>query len=369
MTLAVWIITIATFAVFVSRRKKVPVNNDTLTEGKYVGTEYVYKSFFLTFLLWVIYSLIFGCRAGFVDTSTYKLMAESIGSNFANLNNPEIAVVERGFNIWMILCNKFSNGNSQVFIFLTTAITLACAFNFIYRNSYDVTISIFFFIAFFSFTYINAIRQAIVAVIFAMLYDRFKDRRIIMIAAFLGLSFIHESALLLIPMYFCINGKFFNWRVKILFTVALFSIIGYSQIERLLAFFISEDYMETLSTMTKGTGILRMLINSIPFVLVLIQNRKKKLDGEEAGFGNIILIDMAINICSLKSTYFARMAIYFSIFIVAFYPRIINKVFGKSYRVLAYSLFVVFYVAFYIYQAYIYASYGYLNEFHLVPLW
>lgn len=370
MALAGWIIFIALFSVIISRGTKVALNNNNTLYGKEnIETEYVYKGLFLVFVLWAVYSFLFGCREGFVDTYTYKLMAERIGSDFANMQDEELAIVEQGFNAWMILCNKISGNNTQVFIFLTTAITFACGFIFIYKNSDDVPVSIFLFITLFSFTFVNGIRQALVAVIFALFYDKWKNRTVLMILVCVLLSLFHESALLLIPLYLCINGKFFNWKIKILFAFALFSIVGYSQIEKLLDIFIAEDYTETLSLMTTGASILRVLINSIPFVLVLIKYGTQGIDDEDdAKFCNIILIDMAINICSLKSTYFARMAIYFSIFVVAFYPRLINKAFNKKNRVLAYIFFIVLYSAFYIYQAYTFESYGYLREFHLVPL-
>ena len=86
--------------------------------------------------------------------------------------------------------------------------------------------------------------------------------------------------------------------------------------------------METLSTVDDGAGILRILINSLPCILMLIS--KKVADNKETQFDemdNILLLDFAANFCSDSSTYFARMSIYFGLFICAYYPTIIKRVF------------------------------------------
>ena len=81
---------------------------------------------------------------------------------------------------------------------------------------------------------------------------------------------------------------------------------------------------------------------------------------------NLLLIDFVVNLCSIRSTYFARMSIYFGLFLCAYYPAILKKVFSKNSQGLAVALFTIFYTIFYFYQAYTFEQYGYLREFNLI---
>lgn len=363
MTLVIWIFAITVLAMLISRGVGPLSTNNYFRERK--GSEHINRGFFVLFSAWIAYSILFGCRQGFVDTSTYKSMAERIGADFINLFNNEVAIVEPGFNFWMILCNKISGNNSQFFIFFTTVLTLAGVFVYFYKNSSDSVFSVFFFITMFSFTYINGIRQTLVAVLFTLLYNKWKERPAIMILICIFLTLFHESALLLIPLYLGIRGKFLNWKIKLLFLFALVCVISGGQIQQLLDMFLSDSYMDSLNIITNGTGVLRVIINAIPFVLVLLQRHIHKSAGNTDEIYNIFMIDMAINVCSLNSAYFARMSIYFSLFVANYYPYIIHKVFNRNSQRIAYFLFVAFYSAFYLYQARVFENYGYLREFYL----
>ncbi|MDE6469728.1 MAG: EpsG family protein [Eubacterium sp.] len=369
MVISLWIIGIAFVALMVSRVIKFTNGSNVIEINQNNETEKIYKGLLLILILWVVYSVVLGCRYGFVDTLTYRLMAQRIGDDFANVNDENLAIVEKGFNLWMVFCNRISNNNVQMFIFLTTTITFALAFIYIYKNSDDPVFSVYLFTALYLFTYINGIRQSFVTVIFALVFSKWKNKPVILLIACIILSFFHNSALMLIPICFCISGSFFNWKIKILYFFSLFCLVGYNQIQKLLDMIISEDYSETLNLMTTGTGIARVLVYSIPFALVMLRAKYHNVEMEDNDFNNIILIDMAINVCSLKSTYFARLSIYFTIFIVTYFPKLIDKTFDKKYRTLAKVFFILFYLAFFVYQSYTFESYGYMKGLYLVPLW
>ena len=144
-------------------------------------------------------------------------------------------------------------------------------------------------------------------------------------------------------------------------------VVGGARVQQILSTVLNERYSETLNVMTSGTGIMRVLVNLVPAALALIQYKVCGIrDKRDAQIANIFLIDAAINICSLNSSYFARMSIYFALFIAAYYPRVIHKTFNTRSQVIAYTFFIAFYTLFYLYQAYTFASYGYMREFHLV---
>lgn len=365
MTLVYYILGITIFALFISKTtNSVPVKNQTIALNN--SSINIKKTAFIFVVLWIIFSILMGFREGFVDTSTYKLMVNRIGEDFSNLNNPTSQKIEVGFNIWMILCNIVSNSNDQFFIFITTAITLAIAFLYLYKDSIDRVFSIFIFITLYSFTFINGIRQALVAVILSLAYQKYKNRALIMIFICVLLSIFHSSVLLFIPIYFCIQGSFFNRKMKVFFVFALLCVLAPGSVNWLLDSILSDKYMETLSSVDYGAGIIRIIINSLPCIFMLLA--RKFANNKETQFDemdNILLLDFAVNFCSVSSTYFARMSIYFGLFVCAYYPTVIKRVFQKRSQGLAIFIFTAFYSAFYLYQAFTFENYGYLREFYL----
>lgn len=318
------------------------------------------------FVIWMIFSFLMGCRFGFVDTATYKLMLRRIGTDFSNLLNPAVAKIEVGFNIWMILCNIVSKSNEQFFVFITTAVTLAFVFIYLYQESMNGGLSIFLFITLYSFTFINGIRQSFVASIFALSYHKYKDRPAIMVFICALLSLFHNSMLLLIPLYLCSRGKFFNWKIKALFCFSVLCVTAPGTIDWILNSILSNRYIDSLAVANYGAGGIRILVNSLPaFLMLLARKITEKRIKQNDTMDNILFIDFLINLCSIRSTYFARMSIYFGLFLCSYYPSILKKIFNRNSQKYAIMLVVLFYSIFYLYQASAFERYGYLREFYL----
>lgn len=364
MTLVYYIFGTALFAVIVSRGSNIVSVNNNLDGCDSAG--HVKRNAFLFVVFWVIFSFLMGFRYNFVDTSTYKMMCRRIGTDFANLSDPSVAKIEVGFNIWMILCNIISKSNEQFFVFVTTAVTLAFVFIYLYRESTDGGLSVFLFITLYSFVFMNGIRQALTASLFTLAYQKYKDRPVIMVSLCVLLSVFHNSMLLMIPLYLCSRGRFLNWKMKVFLCFAVACVIAPGSVDWIFNRFLSDRYIESLAEATRGAGGMRILINSIPVVLMLIARKITSRNNiQNDDMDNLLLIDFAVNICSLRSTYFARMSIYFGLFLCAYYPAVLKKVFSKNSQGVAAALFVAFYSIFYLYQAKAYDGYGYLREFYL----
>mgnify|MGYP003290091087 CR=1 FL=1 len=364
MTLVYYILGSALLAFIISRGASFLSTENNIDNFEH--TMYVKRSIFLFVIFWIIFSVLMGFRFGFVDTSTYKMMSERIGADFANLKDPSVGEIEIGFNIWMILCNIASNSNEQFFVFVTTSITLALVFSYLYKESTDGGFSILLFVTLYSFTFMNGIRQALAASFFALAYQKYKERPIIMVFICVLLSVFHNSMLLLIPLYLCSQGKFFNLKMKILFCFAVLCVIAPESIDGILNRILSERYMESLSAMDYGTGMMRIVINSLPVILMLLARRITRGKGvQNDDMDNLLVIDFLVNLCSIRSTYFARMSIYLGLFLCAYYPSILKKIFTKNSQRMLSILFTGFYMIFYFYQAHTFERYGYLREFYL----
>lgn len=323
----------------------------------------------LYYIIFICFSLIFfaGCRKGFVDTSTYKKMCESVGTTFSNAFNGTLPT-EKGFNLLMIISNNLIN-NSQFFIFISTCITFCLIFYKIYTTSIDKSYSAMLFLFLCFYTFINGIRQAIVASIFFCFFDKYKDNNRILIISCLLLSFIHLSALFLIPLVICSQGEVFNKKIKILYLIVIVSILSPNIVVNIVNMMGNERYMDSLNIATKGVNIFRIFVNSVPLLMSLFYIKYikniKKLNIEEKRMVNILLIDFSIYILSINSVYFARIEMYFSLFGLIYMPYLLKKIFdSKSYLLIRY-ISILFYSIYFFYQTYTFYNYGYLKDFYL----
>ena len=317
---------------------------------------------FVTCLVLIVLA---GCRVGFVDTSTYCNMATRLGTDYANAFN-SVVPTEVGFNLFVVFLNNLCNDN-QFFIFVTTALTLSLVFYKIYKSSPDKSFSVLLFLFLYFYTYINGIRQSIAAAIIFCLYDRIKNNNFKMVFLCIILSLIHSSALLMIPMLYVVRGNVFNNKIKLLMCLALCAIFVPSITNRLFELVLNDKYLMTLDVVEKGTSAIRIIVNSVPCVLGLwfYYNKKDKLENEEVKMLNLILVDFAIVIFSISSTYFARMSIYTSIFSIIYMPYLIRKIFRKNSYLAARYIVILFYLVYFVYQTLVYYNFGYLREFTL----
>ncbi len=317
-------------------------------------------------LFWGVFSVLMGFRYGFVDTGVYKRIVGFLGTNVDNMFDlSHMGGIEIGFRLWMLLCNIVSGSNAQFFVLVTTAFTLAGVFVFIKRESIDVGFSIFLFITLYSFTFMNGIRQAWCVPFFSLAYIKYRDRPIVIALVCVFLSFFHKSILFMFVLYLCSHGRFFNAKIKAFFCCCLL-VAAFPGVTNVLTVILPEKYSESLVELSAGTGIMRILINSFPAVMIFIaRGRKEKWSAQFDGIDNLFLIDLAINFSSLRSTYFARFFMYFALFLCAYYPVIMRRGFNQVTPGFATFLLTVFYAAFYFFQAATFERYGYLRQFYL----
>lgn len=308
-----------------------------------------------------------GARVGFVDTSTYRLMAGRLGTDFSNAFDPAISEIEVGFNLLTVLINKVCY-DTQFYVFVLTAMILGVVFYIVYSRAVDKEFSIILFVLLYMYTFINGMRQALVAVLFVAIYNKWKKSYVVMIIICLILSLLHTSAIFLIPLCFCVRGKVFNNKIKILYVVAAFVLFFPGVFNNVLGIFLSERYTEALNVLSYGTGLIRVFVYSVPTGLAILYAYRKgftKLNDEEASMVNILLLDLFVVICSINSVYIARMEIFFSIFVVLYLPYILRKLFTRESYVIATTACLVAYSVYFVYQTYVFYANGYLREFYL----
>lgn len=309
-------------------------------------------------------------RKGFVDTSTYRKLFDEIGIGFDSITDKSHDI-EAGFNFLMIMLKRIS-ANSQSLIIVTSIMIIGIDIYVISRYSCDIPFSLYLYFVVNYLTAQNGIRQVLAASIMSLgIVFLIKKKPIPYFLMVLVCSTLHLSALILIPLYFILSGKRWNFGIGIYggAIAILFAIPSLST--RVMNTLLSDSAYAEYLTNEEQMGMQRLLVALIPIVLVVLYTRYADTGSKENARLSDILINSAVvsfgfTLFGLKMVYFARLSLYFSYTLPLIIPLAIQKSFTKSSAKLIKLLFVIAYAIYFIYQIRAYNSYGYMHEFYLI---
>lgn len=351
--LLIWPLTVGLFLNVVIPKTLVTV------EGK---SEYRWGKF-SAFLLVLPYITWAGYRSWFGDTETYRnsfyLAADSLSSLPAYAAEQ---TKDTGYYVLSSLFKILISNSSVVFFLAIAAFQIFCIMKTYRKYSSDYWMSIFLFIVstdYLSYMF-NGMRQFIaVCGIFACLGWIVRKEYFKSIVVILLLSTIHQTALVMIPIIFIIQGRAFNKKTMFLIFLTLIVLVGVNEFTSFLENALKETQYSDIMTNEimqnkTGTNILRVIVYSVPLLLSIVG--KRYID--EA---NDPLINLCVN-CSVITTalyaisavtsgiYFGRLPIYTSLTGYILLPWLINRMFEKKSAVLVKFLMYGFYFLFFYYQ-------------------
>lgn len=352
--LLIWLLTVGLFLNVVIPKTLVTV------EGK---SEYRWGKF-SAFLLVLPYIIWAGFRTdSFGDTPVYRMSFYSVADSLSSL--PSYAASQTkdaGYYVLSSLFKILISNSSVVFFLAIAAFQLFCIMKTYRKYSSDYWMSIFLFIVstdYLSYMH-NGMRQFIaVCGIFACLDWIIKKEYFKTIIVILLLSTIHQTALIMIPIIFIIQGKAFNKKTILLIFLTLIVLVGVNEFTSFLEDALKETQYNDIMTNEimqnkTGTNILRVIVYSVPLLLSIVG--KRYID--EA---NDSLINLCVN-CSVITTalyaisavtsgiYFGRLPIYTSLTGYILLPWLINRMFEKKSAVLVKFMMYGFYFLFFYYQ-------------------
>lgn len=351
--LLIWPLTVGLFLNGVIPKTLVTV------EGK---SEYRWGKF-SAFLLVVPYIVWAGYRAGIGDTEVYRMSFYEAASSLSSL--PAYAASQTkdtGFYVLNSLFKIFISNSSVVFFLAIAVFQMFCIMRTYRKYSSDYWMSIFLFIVstdYLSYMH-NGMRQFIaVCGIFACFGWIIKKEYFKTIIVILLLSTIHQTALMMIPIIFIIQGKAFNKKTMVLIILTTIIIIGINQFTSLLEVALKDtQYSDTLTNdvwkQDDGTNILRVLIYSVPMIFSFI-GRSYVKEADEP------VINICVN-CSIVTSllyivskftsgiYIGRLPIYTSLTSYILLPWLIDHMFEKKSASVVKLLMIGFYLLFFYFQ-------------------
>lgn len=304
----------------------------------------------------------------FGDTLAYSKSFEELNVPISQLgsylySHPK----DFGYTALMIVFKNFGLDFRTVLLVIATAqISLL---NITYRKySSNYLFSILLFLLstdYFSWMW-NGMRQFVaVSILFAGAGFIFDNKKVKAIFVILLASTFHQSALIMLPVLFFVQGRAFNkwsvicilFTVGIMFAVDLFTDVLDSALENTQYSTVVTDYQTGVVGVDDGTNPLRVLVYSVPLILALAG--KKTIAWEDNNVINICcnmsVVTTSLYLISMVTSgiYMGRLPIYFSLYNYILLPWEIKKLFTPSSSKLMMVLCIMGYSCFYYYQMFV----------------
>ena len=223
-----------------------------------------------------------------------------------------------GFGILQMLLKNYISEDPQILIFTTALLTNVFIVLPLFKYSKMVELSLYVYITggLFLVT-MNAIRQTLAAAIafaatkYLIEGDWKKYFAVILIA-----STFHQTALLLIPVYFIVQLPAWSKMTVFLIGGAVAVVFGFDLFTSALFYVIENtQYANYENFQEGGANVLRVLVESAPLLIAYFgRHRLKELMPNSDIFVNMTIIGFLFLIISTQNWIFARFAIYFTPF-------------------------------------------------------
>lgn len=332
--------------------------------GEYLGED-VYEPRVHLFVAIVTFAVIIffaGMRSKVGDTTSYIQMFNDYPLLF---NSQDVVLAEGarepGFRLFSILIKTFISDNYNAWLSIIAVISGICVMFPLYKYSCNFGVSAFLFMASCQFTWMfNGMRQFLVAAImFTCTGLILKNKALLYIIIVCILSTIHKSALILIPMYFIVQGDPWNKRTLLFIGCIILAMIFTSKFTNLLTDVVEQtDYASSVNEFKNtddGTSPIRILVESIPIIMAFIYRNKikEKLTPIIKLSINMSLIASGLYIISniaKSGILLGRLPIYFSLYNLILLPWLLKNIFRKKEKIFIYYIMILCYFAFFYYQ-------------------
>ena len=287
----------------------------------------------------------------------YQRAPSSVSDVFSNIDWDSRAP---GFDLFVSFIKQFTGFDYTGFFAIVAIIHNLCLVFTYKRYCSNIVLCAFLFFASTDFMSweMNGIRQFLVVSIVFLAFPLLQNKKYIpFIIIVLILFTVHKSALIVIPLYFASLGKPFNKRTLTVLVLVLISVLFFGEFTNLMDDSLQGTvYSNMVSEFEgdNGTNILRVLVYSVPAILVIFNRRKITDDTPDIIkiSVNMSLFTAGLYILSvpISGIYMGRLPIYCSLFNYILLPWELDNFYGEENRKTLKLLMVTLYFAFYIYQ-------------------
>lgn len=300
-------------------------------------------------------------RSEVADTAAYIKMFEEYPVGFSGIDTLLADSDSPGFVLFSVFIKTYISTDYTVWFSIIALISGVCMMIGFYQYSSNFALSAFLFIASCNFTWMfNGIRQyLVVSILFACTSLILKKKWIQYFVLVLILSTIHQSAIVMIPIYFIVNGEPWNKRT-ILVILGVFVCIVFA--DKVLNVFDSvmqeTNYAVGYNEFKKtddGVNVFTILIALVPVGLAFLfrKDLEQKYTPIMKLSTNMSIMAVCVYIVSRLTNsgiLVGRMAIYFTTYNLILLPWLVDNIFKDNERRLIKYIMIVCYLYLFYYQ-------------------
>lgn len=289
--------------------------------------------------------LVAGLRNNIGDTYFYMHAYNITEFNWEYIQHNK----DMGFNIFQMILKGYTD-DPQVMVFITALITNLLIVVTLYKYSRLIEISLYVYIT--SGMYLvsmNGIRQYLAAaIVFAATKYIFDGNWKMYVLIVLFASTFHQSALVLIPVYFLIRRRAWSGITFLLLFLAVLIVIGFNQFTELLFKAIEDtQYSQYKEFHEGGANILRVVVDSTPLILAYIgRDRLKEIFPKCDFIVNMALLGTVFMFISTQNWIFARFSIYFGLYQLILISWVVKSFTDKDQKLIYYAVLVCYFIYF-----------------------
>lgn len=305
--------------------------------------------------------LISGLRSGIGDTYVYKQIYASNDFTWKYV----LSEKDIGFGVLQMILKTISD-DPQLLLFTAALITNVLIIYVLYKHSRMIDISLYVYITGGLFLVsMNGMRQLLAAAI-AFLAIKFlvegKFKRYVLVIIFASL--FHQSALILLPIYFLVKVRAWSKATLGLLILAVLIVTGYERFTAVLFTAIEDTQYADYTTFDEGgASAIRVVVQAAPLFIAFIgRQRLRQIMPNMDIIINMTLIGLIFMLISTQNWIFARMAIYFqlySLILISWLP----KIFREKDQKIIYLGIIVCYFLYYFYENVISLNIIYESDF------
>lgn len=293
----------------------------------------------------IILITVSGLRNNIGDTPVYIEVYKYIQFQWSTI----LSEKDFGFAVFQKLLQYISK-EPQLLIFVTAFITNGIIVYTFYKYARLIDIALYVYVA--SGMYLvtmNGVRQYLAAsfIFLATKYifdGQFKKFLVIVIIS----STIHQSALILIPIYFVIRRKAWTKMTLFMLSLTIIITISYSFFSEFFFQAIEEtQYGEYAQFSEGGANIMRSFVSIIPLFIAYIGREKlNEIFPKSDYIVNLSIISLIFMIIAIQNWIFARFTIYFGIYEIILLSWIVKLFKEKDQKFIYFGILICYFIYF-----------------------
>ncbi|MYL69901.1 EpsG family protein [Halobacillus litoralis] len=311
-----------------------------------IRVSYLVPARVAVFLAIVVFVCVSGLRKNIGDTFFYMHSYEITTYTWSQVQ----AQSDIGFGLLQMFLKNIS-GDPQLLVFTTALITNTLIVLVLYNYSKLFELSLYVYITGGLFIVsMNGIRQVLAAAIaFTAIKYIMNGNMKRYIAVVLVASLFHQSALILIPIYFLVRFKAWSKATVALLLLSVVIVVGFEQFSNLLFNTIEgTQYEEYKDFQEGGANFLRVVVYGAPLIVAFFgKDKLREIFPNSDYMVNLTLVGLVFMIVSTQNWIFARFSIYFTLYQLILISWIVKLFRPRDEKLIYFALIVLYFGYFY----------------------